>query len=280
MENKKIGLPKVLFGKPIVDLIKKQIEDKAEGLRLSVFLDMNHKPSVLFVNKKKEFCESIGIKVKFFDLNQISKEEFLLVSRTNCDGCLVQLPIPQNLFGIQNKISNVLDIEGFGYLHLGKIITNEEHIVPCTVEACIKLLDYYNIEIKGKTICIINDTIVLGRTLALCLLNRGATPIICHALTKNIKNLTRNSDVIISGVGKSGFSIEPDFLTPGVDVLDVATRIEKVPDDQGNFQDKIFGDLSSEAAQLCNSYSPKIGGIGPITVAMVAYNLVKLNGRL
>lgn len=259
------------LGAPVAENIKKSlIESNVKGLRLRVLSDMGHEPNRIYVSRKLKFCLSLGIEVEIVDLATTAPDEAkILATGEGVDGVLVQLPIPGKHSGLTNMVPPHRDVEGFHPFHLGRGLHGqfEEVVVPCTAAACVSILDHYAFDLSGTHVVIVNDSVVLGRPLAAALLRRNATVTICNQYTKDIGSIVKISDLLVTGVGRKEFEINPEWICDRISVIDVGIRSQ---------DGKVMGDLGPQAAERCRAYTPVPGGVGPVTVAWVANNLSKL----
>ena len=220
---------------------------------------------------KKKKAEVIGIKTDIIKLRKdISEEEIIekiKESNIKYDGVMVQLPLPKKIDSkkIINQIDPKKDVDGLTGTNLGKTLSGDESLSPATAKGIIKLLDHYNIDVKSKEITIINHSNIMGKPLAMMLINRGATVTICHEHTKTIYKHTKKADIVISGVGITNF-IQENMVKEGSIIIDVG--ISKL-------NDKITGDVNFETVSKKTSYiTPVPGGVGPMTIACLLENVV------
>ena len=201
-------------------------------------------------------------------------EELLeLIEKLNNDetihGILVQSPLPKGLDANEafRAISPKKDVDGFNPINVGKLSLNQDCFVSCTPYGIIKMLEAYNIEIDGLHAVIIGRSNIVGKPLAQCLLNKNATVTICHSRTKNLKEITKQADILIAAIGKAKFVTE-DMVKDGATVIDVG--INRMDDG------KLLGDTDFENIKDKVSYiTPVPGGVGPMTIAMLMHNVVK-----
>lgn len=257
----------------IIENIKKEIAKIDKKIVFAIIWVGNDEASSIYVNKKIATCESVGIIPKLFHLNDdVLEEELLnLIDKLNSDddvaGILVQSPIPKHLDINKcfNRISPDKDIDGFSVASSGRLFLGNESFVPCTPKGIMRLLDYYNISLKGKSVCIINRSNIVGKPLLHLLVNRDATVTMCHSKTVNIASHIKNADIVISAVGKPNF-ITGDMIKIGAVVIDVG--ISRV--DGKVVGDVDFGSVCDKASYI----TPVPGGVGPVTIAMVLENIL------
>ncbi|NPV49980.1 MAG: bifunctional 5,10-methylenetetrahydrofolate dehydrogenase/5,10-methenyltetrahydrofolate cyclohydrolase [Candidatus Methanofastidiosum sp.] len=265
---------KALSLKVINELSGKVADYKKRGLypKLATVLVGNDPASRVYVNLKKKDSEKIGIDYEEFYYDDISEEGLLslidiLNKRSDIHGILVQLPLPKHIDSnkILEKIDPTKDVDGFTPINVGKILLNIADIFPCTPKGVVKLLDEYNVPIEGADITIINRSNIIGKPLAAMLINRGGTVTVVHTKTKDLKEKTKNADIVIVGVGRTDF-LKADMVKEGAAVVDVGiTR-----DVEG-----VKGDVKYDEVSKKTSYiTPVPGGVGPMTRAMLLENLI------
>lgn len=257
----------------IIENIKKEIEDKKLELGFAIIWIGNDTASEIYVRNKIKKCEMVGIKTELYHLdNNVSESEVLhlidkLNNKDNINGILLQSPVPNHIDIKKcfNKIDYKKDVDGFSNVSMGNLLAGDITNVPCTPKGIVKLLEYYNIDLEGKNVCIVNRSNIVGKPLLHLLLNRNATVTICHSKTKNLKEHTKNADILISAVGIPKF-ITSDMVKENGIVVDVGiSRVDG----------KVVGDVDFEQVKDKVEYiSPVPGGIGPMTIAMVLQNIL------
>ena len=201
------------------------------------------------------------------------REELLeLIEKLNNDetvhGILVQSPLSEGLDANEafRTISPKKDVDGFHPINVGKLSLNQDCFISCTPYGIMKMLDHYNIPIKGANAVIIGRSNIVGKPLAKCLLNRSATVTVCHSKTKNLKEITKQADILIAAIGKPKF-VTADMVKEGATVIDVGIN---------RTEEGLKGDTDFEAIKEKVAYiTPVPGGVGPMTIAMLMYNVVK-----
>ncbi len=267
-------------GKEIAEKIYKNLKERVEKLKrkpvLSVVITEDNEAGKIYVRNKEHACEKIGIisQTTHFPAN-ISESEILskieeLNADVNTDAILIQLPLPSHIDSkkILNSISARKDADGFHYSNAGKMFTGQiPYSVACTPKGIIKLLDEYQINLKGLNTVILGRSDIVGKPVAQLLLQRDATVTICHSKTKNIDFYTKNADLIVVAIGKPKF-LKADMIKDNAIIIDVG--ISKV-------NGKICGDVDFENVySKASLITPVPGGIGPLTVAMLMQNTVEL----
>jgi methylenetetrahydrofolate dehydrogenase (NADP+)/methenyltetrahydrofolate cyclohydrolase len=240
---------------------------------LAVVLVGENPASKLYVEKKQQMCEQLGLGFELRALDEkISEQELKgiineLNYSLNVHGILVQLPLPENLRqeAILGCISPLKDVDGFSALNLGLLFYGESSLAACTAKAIIRLIESSGTKIEGANVCVINHSIVVGKPLVLMLLHRNATVTVCHKFTKDLALHTRQADILITAVGKPGL-IKADMVKQGAVVIDAG--IAKAGD-------KTLGDVDFEGVSKVASFiTPVPGGVGPMTVAYLMENTV------
>lgn len=231
--------------------------------------------SATYVRNKHKACEEVGILTKDHTLsNDITQEELNdLIEKLNQDetvhGILVQLPLPNHLneFNTTTQILPEKDIDGLTPTNVGLLAIGKAILIACTPSGIIEMCKYYNIELEGKNITIINRSNLVGKPLFHLLLQNNATVTTCHSKTKNLKQICLNSDIIITGVGnREIFKLTPDMIKQEAVVIDVATT---------KYEGKLVGDTDFlDIIEKALFASPVPGGVGPMTVAMLLKNTV------
>lgn len=259
------------------ELKEKVIELKEQGVKpkLAVIMVGNDRASTVYVRNKSIACNEIGIEYEEYlkDSNTTQEELISLIkelnNRDDVHGILLQSPIPDGLDIREafNTIDYRKDVDGFNPINVGKLSIGEDCFISCTPHGIIKMLEEYNIEIEGKRAVIIGRSNIVGKPLIQCLLNKNATVTICHSRTKNIKEITKEADILIAALGKPKFVTE-DMVKDGAVVIDVG--INRTEDG------KLVGDVDFDNVSKKVSYiTPVPGGVGPMTIAMLMYNVIK-----
>lgn len=273
----------ILDGKKLRDKILNDLKIKLEKYEkkpnLTVILAGNNPASQIYVRNKQITAEKIGIISNVIRYPATITEDELtdkiheLNMDDNVNAILVQLPLPEHISkeNITNIINPQKDVDGFTPYNFGKLFSGEKPFVyPCTPKGILLLLDEYNIELEGKHAVIVGRSNIVGKPLLQMLLNRNATVTICHSHTKNLANITKTADIVISAAGEN--IIWGKMLKPGCVVIDVGI----FKDAAGNTR----GDVDFENASKIASYiSPVPGGVGPMTIASLMLNTVELFER-
>ena len=272
----------LLNGKEVAKKIKEdlklevdQIKEKGIIPKLAVVMVGNNEASKVYVKNKSKACDTIGVEFEEFLLDENTTEEelFNLIDKLNEDkninGILVQAPIPKHLD--QNKafrrIKPEKDVDGFNPINVGDLSIGNDCFISCTPYGVMKILEYYNIDLEGKNAVVLGRSNIVGKPMVQCLLSKNATVTVCHSRTQNIKEITKNADILIAAIGKAKFVTE-DMVKEGAIVIDVG--INRL--DNG----KICGDVDFDTVESkVKAITPVPGGVGPMTIAMLMNNLVK-----
>lgn len=273
---------KIIDGKEIAkelrEKLKREIEEKKLTPGLAIIMVGNNPASEIYVRNKRKACDNLGIKNELYHFEETAKEEEIIdcIKKLNNDneinGIMIQSPLPKKFN--EDKLMNLIipekDVDGFGIASLGHLASNEETFVSATPYGIIKMLEHENISIEGKNVVIIGRSKIVGRPLALALLNRNATVTITHSKTQNLKEYTKKADILIVAIGVANF-IKEDDIKEGAVIIDVGiNRIE----------DKIYGDVDFESVSKKASYvTPVPGGVGPMTITMLLSNVIESTKR-
>lgn len=260
----------------ILQELKVEIDSYDKKPSLAVILVGDNPASQIYVNNKHKVAQKIGINSEIINYPSDVSENVLLNkikelnNDSNIDAILVQLPLPEHISKekVINSISPDKDVDGFTPYNFGKLFSGETPIVyPCTPKGILLMLDEYGIDLDGKHAVVVGRSSIVGRPLSQMLLNRNATVTICHSHTKNLAQITKTADILISAVGKN--IIKGEMLKSDSVVVDVGI----FKDENGNTR----GDVEYDRASKIASYiSPVPGGVGPMTIASLMLNTVEL----
>lgn len=270
----------ILDGKKLRDKLLEGLKSRIESFdkkpSLVVILAGDNPASQIYVNNKKKNAEKLGINSTVINYpSNVTETELLdkideLNKDDSVNAILVQLPLPAHINKIKiiNAISPLKDVDGFTTENSGKLFTGQKpYVYPCTPKGILLLLDEYNIELEGKHAVIVGRSNIVGKPLSIMLLNRNATVTVCHSKTKNLADITKTADVLISAAGEK--LIEDSMM-----------KVDSVMIDVGIFKDengKTRGDADFESVSKIASYiSPVPGGVGPMTIASLMLNTVEL----
>lgn len=276
----------IIDGKDLAKKIRGNLKIECEELKqkgikskLAVIMVGDDPASKVYVRNKSKACEDVGIEYEEYLLeSKITQKELInLIKRLNEDntvnGILLQSPIPSNL-DINEAFRTITpkkDVDGFNPINVGKLVLNQDTFVSCTPFGIIKMFEEYNIDLCGKNVVILGRSNIVGKPLIHCCLNKNATVTTCHSKTKNIKEIAKNADILISAIGKANF-VTADMVKESAVVIDVG--INRL--DNG----KIIGDVDFESVkEKAEFITPVPGGVGPMTIAILMNNVIKATRR-
>lgn len=280
----------LLDGKALAKKIQSELKVKIERLEpkigrppgLAVLMVGDNPASAVYVRNKERACQRIGIASmgQHFSENTTQAELEKAIAQLNqddrVDGILVQLPLPKHLDSISllHCINPDKDADGLHPINLGKLVRLESGLRSCTPAGVMKLLNEYNISISGKKAVVIGRSILVGKPLALMLLEKNATVTIAHSRTEDLSAVCREADILVAAVGRPEM-ITAEMVKPGAVVIDVGiNRIET------GSRSKLVGDVAfDEVSAVASHITPVPGGIGPMTVAMLLSNTVQSYSR-
>ncbi len=277
---------KILDGKALSAKIQQSLSAQIQELQpkfgrppgLAVLMVGDNPASAAYVRGKERACEKVGIASfgKHFptqtSLAELEDSIAALNIDPQVDGILVQLPLPEHLDSVKllNQIVPDKDVDGLHPVNMGRLVRSEEGLRSCTPAGVMRLLEEYQITVQGKQAVVLGRSILVGKPLALMLLEANATVTVAHSRSHDIKSITQSADILIAAVGRSGL-VTGEMLKPGAIVVDVG--INRVVDASG--KDRLIGDVHFESASKVAEYiTPVPGGIGPMTVAMLLQNTV------
>ena len=281
-------MAEIISGKIVSEKIRKEIKSDVEKFiiktghipGLSVILVGNDPASGVYVRNKHKACLEVGInsfEVKFPE--DIEEETLIEKIRElnfddSVDGILVQLPLPRHINEdrVINSISPSKDVDAFHPSNVGGIMIGKYSFLPCTPAGIIALLDHYNVSIAGKRCVVIGRSNIVGKPMAMLLLERNGTVTVCHSKTIGLKEITLVADIVVVAIGRANF-LTADMIKPGAVVIDVGINRT---DDGKLCGDVLFDDVSLVASKI----TPVPGGVGPMTITMLLKNTIsaaKLN---
>lgn len=254
---------------------KNIIEKENLKIKLAIIQVGDNEASNIYIKNKEKYCNMVGIKTDIYKLSSDTKEEELinLIDKLNkikeVTGIILQSPVPKHID--YDKCSKTIlsskDVDGFTKENIYKLYMNEDTIMPATVKGIIVLLKKYNINIDGSNVVIIGRGNIVGKPLSLALTNENATVSLLHSHTKDITKYTKEADIIISACGTPNI-ITSDMIKDNSVVIDVGVN---------RINGKIVGDVDFESVSKKASFiTPNPGGVGPMTIAMIIDNLIKL----
>ena len=271
----------IIDGKKISQEIKDELKAKVADLKakgtnicLAVIQVGNDPASSVYVGNKKKACEYIGVESLSYELPEETTEEELLdlVKKLNADekvnGILVQLPLPKQIDEekVIQTIAPEKDVDGFHEKNVGALCVGSKGYVSCTPLGVIQLLKRSGIEIEGKRCVVLGRSNIVGKPMSMLLLRENGTVTVCHSRTKDIKEITKQADILVVAIGKPKF-VDETYVKEGAVVIDVG-----IHRDENN---KLCGDVDfDKVAEHTSAITPVPGGVGPMTIAMLMYNCV------
>jgi methylenetetrahydrofolate dehydrogenase (NADP+)/methenyltetrahydrofolate cyclohydrolase len=271
----------IISGKELSGEIREELKEKVEALAskgktpgLAVVLVGDDPASQVYVNNKEKACREAGIYSEVFRLSETTSQEELLclVGKLNDDynihGILVQLPLPGHIDEqeIIRAISPKKDVDGFHVQSAGALFAGLPGFVACTPKACIKLIRKTGIDMTGKHAVVVGRSNIVGKPVAILLLNENCTVTMCHSRTKNLAGVCATADILVAAIGRPAF-ITGDFVKEGAVVIDVG--INRV-------DGKLKGDVKFDEAEKKAAFiTPVPGGVGPMTITMLLENTVE-----
>lgn len=271
---------RIIDGKKHAAEIRQDIKNRVQAYKaqngrdigLAVILVGDNNASQVYVRNKIKGCEEVGIKSYAYFLPeetpQVQVEELVneLVANDSINGILVQLPLPSHIDAkhILSLIPKTKDVDGFCEENVGSLCMNEACLVACTPNGVMKMLEREGVEIKGKNAVVVGRSNIVGKPMAMLLLNADATVTICHSKTNNLRQICADADILVAAIGKAKF-ITADMVKEGAVVIDVGMN----KDENG----KLCGDVDFEAVkEKCSFITPVPGGVGPMTITMLLHN--------
>ena len=277
----------ILDGKTMSESLRKEITERVQALKknrgiipgLAVILVGNDPASEIYVRNKGNGCREVGMYSETVTLPADTVQEKLEseIDRLNADpkvhGILVQLPLPGHLdeAAALARILPEKDVDGFHLLNAGKLMTGAKGVIPCTPRGAMYMIRQTGIDLTGKHAVVIGRSNIVGKPMALLLLQENCTVTVCHSRTIGLAEFTRKADILVAAVGKAGFVTE-DMVKPGAIVIDVG--INRV-------DGKVMGDVDFERVRESASWiTPVPGGVGKMTITMLLFNTLEAAERM
>jgi methylenetetrahydrofolate dehydrogenase (NADP+)/methenyltetrahydrofolate cyclohydrolase len=272
----------IIDGKKVSSQIIEHIASEVKSLKLktekspglAVILVGDDPASAVYVRNKNKTCTNIGFQ-SFENILPSDTSELKLLNlidelnnNEHINGILVQLPLPKHISShkILEAIKPEKDVDGFHLQNVGRLVTGNPSFIPCTPAGIIQLLDYYSVDLEGKSAVVLGRSNIVGKPVAFLLLEKNATVTICHSRTKDLSKITRQADVLIAAIGKPNF-VTADMVKVGSVIIDVGiNRVEG----------KLVGDVDYQVvSQKVSLITPVPGGVGPMTIAMLMANTLQ-----
>ncbi len=278
----------IIDGKALAERFREQVAQRAKALREHGFtpkldallVESGDNGARVYAQNQARTCETIGIDYQLHTLPMGSDQKIIEdhLHQLNTDdevhAIMVHMPMPQGVdaYHIQQLIDADKDVEGVNPANIGNVVYGRSMRAPCTALATLKLIDETGIDLKGKRCVVVGASAVVGRPIAVLLMQREATVISCNKYTQGMQELCRSADVLIPAAGVPGL-ITADMVRQGALVVDVG--VNRIVDDEGNR--KTVGDVDFDAvAPIAGHISPVPGGVGPMTVAVLLHNVIEL----
>ena len=274
-------MAKIIDGKAVSQFVKDEVKkevsalgEKGVSVGLAVIIVGNDPASRTYVNNKKKACEATGIISEEYALPEDTTMDELLAlikelnAKKSINGILCQLPLPKHLDekAVIENIDPIKDVDAFHAVNTGHIMIGDYSFLPCTPAGIMEMLKYYNIEIEGKECVVIGRSNIVGKPMAMLLLQKNGTVTICHSRTKNLKEVTSRADILVAAGGIPYF-VTADMVKDGAVVIDVGMDRNK--------EGKLCGDVDFAEVEKKASYiTPVPGGVGPMTIATLMKNTV------
>lgn len=261
------------------ELLEQVQQLQVQGKRppgLAVLMVGENPASAAYVRNKERACARVGIASygKHFPTETSTEELKEVILQLNqderVDGILLQLPVPKHIDSVEllNAIDPDKDVDGLHPVNLGRLVRSETGLRSCTPAGVMRLLEEYQINLAGKHAVVIGRSILVGKPMAMMLLQDNATVTMAHSMTQDLPAITRNADILITAIGRPNM-ITAEMVKPGAVVVDVG--INRITDPEG--KSRLTGDVDFEAVSHVADYlTPVPGGVGPMTVTMLLYN--------
>ena len=275
----------LLDGKKLSASLREELKARVGALKargvtpgLGVIRVGDDAASEVYVRNKARMCERLGMHSVVLHLPEDTTQEQLLarIDEMNGDpalhGILVQLPLPPHIreTAVLEAIAPEKDVDGFTSESLGALLKGEPGFVPCTPKGILRLMESAGISLCGKHAVVVGRSMIVGKPVSLLLLSQDATVTVCHSRTQNLRDITRQADVLVAAVGKPQL-ITGDFVKEGAVVIDVG--INRTPD--GLLGDVLFDEVQAKASAI----TPVPGGVGPMTIIMLMENTIEAAER-
>jgi len=273
-----IKIDGIVIAQSVKDRVKKAVEElRTQGINpcLATILVGDNPASVTYVRTKHKACEEVGIITRDHKLDanttQTQLDETIgnLNNNSAVHGILVQLPLPKQIdeFTTTSRISPLKDVDGLTPHNTGLLAMKKAALVACTPSGIMEMFDYHEIDLDGKNVVLVNRSNLVGKPLYHLLLEKNATVVTCHSRTKNLTEICKAADIVITAVGdRNKFTLTPEMIKEGAIVIDVGIS---------RFQEKLVGDSDfDQIIQKASFATPVPGGVGPMTVAMLLKNTI------
>lgn len=275
-------MTRILHSKPVTDAIAADLEHRVERLHILgidptlAIVRVGSRPDDLsYERTANRRAKALGLSTCVYEMDEkVSQERLLLqIRRINADssvhGCLIFRPLPSSMEDklVCDELAMGKDVDGVSTASLGAVFTDtNEGFAPCTAEACVKTLDFYEIPIEGKHVVVVGRSLVVGKPVAMLLLRRNASVTICHSRTDDLAEIMRTADIVICATGRAR-AYDASYFRPGQTVLDVGINF----DAEGN----LCGDVDYDSvAPIVDAITPVPGGLGSVTTSITMEHTV------
>lgn len=277
----------IISGKQVSEEIRGNLRQEVESLvkqgltpGLAVILVGEDPASQVYVRNKEKACHDLGYYSEVHRLPASTSQEELLTlveklnQQADIHGILVQLPLPKHIDekSVINAIAVEKDVDGFHPVNVGNLVIGDDSLLPCTPAGVIELIKRTGIEMSGKHAVVIGRSNIVGKPVSLLLQRENATVTMCHSRTANMKEITKQADILVVAIGRANF-VDASYVKPGAVVIDVGmNRL-----DNG----KLAGDVDFESVkEISGPITPVPGGVGPMTITMLMHNTLIAAKRL
>ena len=276
-------MAKILKGKEVIDSLNEELRERSkvlneEGITPTLgIVRLGERPDdMAYERGALKRAENTGVNVQQFVFDKDMSQDDLLdeIDKINNDdsihGVLMFRPLPPQIDDetVRNALAPEKDVDGITDMSMAGVYSGSDTgFPPCTAEACIQILDYYDVDLKGKNVAVIGRSQVIGKPVAMMLIGKNATVTVCHTKTEDMADICHNKDIIIAAAGHQG-TVTEDFLSPDQTVIDVAINF----DDEGN----MCGDVDFPAAEnIVDAITPVPGGVGTVTTSMLMKHVIE-----
>ena len=278
---------RLIDGKAIAAGFRAEIALRVARLReagivpgLAVVIVGEDPASRIYVRNKTFACEAIGMRSEVHALPGDASQERVIsfIERLNADravhGILVQMPLPRPLdkHAVIEAIAPAKDVDGFHYHNVGALVAGDPNFYPCTPWGIMKMLEHEDVALEGLHAVVVGRSDIVGKPMAMLLVNAGATVTVCHSKTRDLGAMTRQGDLLVVAAGRAGL-VTGGMVKPGAVVIDVG--VNRLADG------RLVGDVDfASVSQVASRITPVPGGVGPMTIAMLLANTVKSAERV
>lgn len=270
----------MMQGKPVAEALREKIvkkievaKEKGQEITLAILTVGNDPASHVYKKRLIKLAESLGVKALAVELSETSTQEEVknaiekLNEDKNITGILPMMPLPKHLNGdvVGSYIAPEKDMDCLNPSNVGDLYLGRNIYAPCTPRACMATLEFYGIELKGKNVVVLGRSNVVGKPVALLLLNKHATVTVCHSRTEDLVKILKDADIVVAAIGKANF-VKPEMVKEGVVIVDVGINAT---------DDGLCGDVDSTVCTKASAFTPVPGGIGVVSNMMMMETLTR-----